>query len=85
MLILADVSPMRDMIERLPLYSYILYQTNSQFRYNYNKMIEWCNKLIKPEKQLNEENLIFYCDRITYQSYQYIFSKDNNFQTVVTS
>jgi len=81
LLILADISPMHDHLNKLPVAeNYFLYQTSPAYKKFYNKMIEWCNKLIKNKKELAEINVVYYNDRITSQSYQYVLSKYNDFQ-----
>ena len=81
LLILADISPMLDFLDKLPkLENYILYQTSSAYKKLYDQMIEWCNELSRNKNELAEINIVFYNDRITYHSYQYILSKNNDFK-----
>ena len=81
LLILADMSPMHDLLNKLPAKeNYFLYQTSSEYKKFYDEMIEWCNELIKNKKELGEINVVYYNDRITSQSYRYILSKYNDFQ-----
>jgi hypothetical protein len=81
LLILIDISPMYDFLNKLPSErNYILYQISPEYQSLYNGMIDRCNELTKNKKELSEINVVYYNDRIISESYQYVLSKTNNFQ-----
>lgn len=81
LLLLIDTSPMWDFINQYPEKErYFLYQTSPSFKMLYKKTIEKCNELISYRHELFQMNIYYYNDRITSESYQYVFSKYNDFK-----